>query len=121
MDALNHVNNAVYHTYLEEGRIGFMKSIGIYRDPHRLKGIGWILVRTEIDFRTPAVFGDVLVTHIKPGALKNSSFELVHRITRESDDTLIVEAKSVQVCLDYATHKPVRVPDEWRAILAQQA
>ena len=116
MDALTHVNNAVYHTYLEEARIGLMSSLGVFRDPASA-GIGWILARTEIDFRVPAVYGDTLNVEVSAGEMRNSSFDMRFRITRQRDGMVMVDARSVQVCLDYSVHKPVRIPDEWRAKL----
>ncbi|MEO5575331.1 MAG: thioesterase family protein, partial [Gaiellaceae bacterium] len=40
-DAMGHVNNAVYSTYLEEARIGVLGDL-----------ISFILARVEIDFRS---------------------------------------------------------------------
>ncbi|MCW1968339.1 MAG: acyl-CoA thioesterase [Anaerolineae bacterium] len=112
MDAFNHVNNAVYHSYLEEGRIQFMRHLGIQRQPG--SGLGWILVRTEIDFRGQARYGDDLVIEVKLSRMGNRSFELHHRITRPNDQSLIVEAKSVQACMDYDAGKSIAIPDDWR-------
>jgi len=113
MDAFNHVNNAVYHSYLEEGRIQFMRDLGIQRQPG--SGLGWILVRTEIDFRGQARYGDELIITVRLGRVGNRSFELHHRILRPADQALIVEAKSVQACMDYDANKSVSIPDSWRA------
>jgi YbgC/YbaW family acyl-CoA thioester hydrolase len=113
MDAFNHVNNAVYHSYLEEGRIQFMRDLGIQRQPG--SGLGWILVHTEIDFRSQARYGDELIIAVCLGRVGNRSFELHHRILRLADQALIVEAKSVQACMDYDSNKSVSIPDSWRA------
>ena len=120
MDALAHVNNAVYHTFLEEARIGLMNSLGIFRDPGK-PGIAWILARTEIDFRSPAVYGDALAVTARVGELRNRSFDMFHRITRERDNQLIAEARAVLVCLDYASNKSVQIPEAWREKLGTAA
>jgi YbgC/YbaW family acyl-CoA thioester hydrolase len=112
MDGFNHINNAVYHTYLEEGRIQFMRHVGIHRVPNT--GIGWILVRTEIDFRGQGKYGDELMIEVRLTRIGNRSFELNHRIVRQIDHSLIVEAKSVQACMDYDAGKAIPIPDEWR-------
>ena len=112
LDALNHVNNAVYLTYLEETRIAMMDAIGVSRLMTREKS--WILARSEIDYRLPAVMGDVLRIEVHPGEIRNSSFDLRYRIVRDADGRLIAEARSVQVCYDYVHGHPTRVPNEWR-------
>lgn len=120
MDALAHVNNAIYHTFLEEARIGLMNSLGIFRDPGK-PGIAWILARTEIDFRSPAVYGDALAVTARVGELRNRSFDMFHRITRERDNQLMAEARAVLVCLDYASNKSVQIPETWREKLGTAA
>jgi acyl-CoA thioesterase FadM len=55
------------------------------------------------------------------GEIRNSSFMFVYRIIRASDEKLIAEARTVQVCYNYALNKPVRVPDEWKKALAAHA
>ena len=46
-DAMGHVNNAVYSTYLEEARIGVLGGL-----------IDFILARVEIDFRSELRTGE---------------------------------------------------------------
>lgn len=112
LDALNHVNNAVYLTYLEETRIAMMDAIGVSRLMTRERS--WILARCEIDYRAPALLGESLRVEVRPGEIRNTSFELTYRVVRDSDNALIAEARSVQVCYDYAHGHPTRVPNEWR-------
>jgi acyl-CoA thioester hydrolase len=119
LDALNHVNNSVYLTYLEETRIAFMNATrvgGLFSPEH-----GTILARCEIDYRHPARLGDVLRIEMSTGKIRNSSFVFAYRIIRESDQKLIAEACTVQVCYNYVLNKPVRVPDEWKVALSAHA
>ena len=51
LDSLGHVNNAVFLTYLEEARIGYLV-------PHGAEAANMILARVEIDFRAPLRDGD---------------------------------------------------------------
>ena len=112
LDALNHVNNVVYLTYLEEARIALMDALGVSQ--LMTKERSWILARSEIDYRFPAVHKDVLIVEIWVGEARNSSFDLHYRIRREPDGVLIAEAKSVQVCYDYVNNRPAHIPAEWR-------
>lgn len=112
MDALAHVNNVVYLTYLEEARIAMMDAVGVSAITTRERG--WILARSEIDYRFPAKHRDVLIVEVWPGEVGNSSFWLNYRIRREPDGKLIAEAKSVQVCYDYIHEHTTRIPAEWR-------
>jgi len=52
-DAMAHVNNAKFLTYLEDARVGFFRHASDGR-----MGLGQlILARTEIDFVRPILFG----------------------------------------------------------------
>lgn len=115
LDALNHVNNSVYLTYLEESRIAFMREthVGSLEDPEQ----GTILAHCSIDYRLPAVLGDILETKMWVGEIRRSSYELCYSITRIGDDKPIADARTIQVCYNYTTKQPVRLPSDWRARL----
>jgi acyl-CoA thioester hydrolase len=120
LDALRHVNNSVYLTYLEEVRIAYMQAhqTGSVFDVQH----GTIVARCEIDYRYPAVLGDTLITEMCVGEIRRSSFEFIYTLYRQSDRRLIAQAKTIMVCYNYALGTPVRLPDEWRKQLeADQA
>src|SRR5215217_4437539 len=60
MDALGHVNNAVYLHYLEQAAIDHSAALGY--DVARLRALGGLFIarRHEIDYLRPASAGDVL-------------------------------------------------------------
>jgi acyl-CoA thioester hydrolase len=60
MDALGHVNNAVYLHYLEQAAIEHVESVGF--PPDRLRELGGVFIarRHEIEYLRPASAGDLL-------------------------------------------------------------
>jgi YbgC/YbaW family acyl-CoA thioester hydrolase len=70
LDALGHVNNAVYLTYLESARMAWWMHVKGRTD---LAGLDMILARAEIDYRSPAVFGERLAVGVRCASLKRSS------------------------------------------------
>jgi acyl-CoA thioester hydrolase len=116
LDALNHVNNSVYLTYLEEARIGYMLARGFGRLANQERGT--ILARCEIDYRFPAVLADVLEIEMEVGEVRHSSFEFIYRIVRQANRRRIADATTVQVCYNYLLRTPIRVPVQWRSALA---
>jgi len=114
-DAMGHVNNAVYLTYLEIARFAYWKAADI----GRLEGdISYIMARVEIDFRASAKTGDVLVVAIAIRGFGKSSFSMEYEI-RDQSGRLVATAKSVQVAYDYAADKSVPVPDFLRAKISE--
>jgi acyl-CoA thioester hydrolase len=109
VDALGHVNNAVYLTYLEQARIAFLAPMGADQT-------GMILARAELDFRAQVGFGDEVEIEVRPIRVGTKSFELGYTIRVRG--AVVAEAKTVLVAFDYAAARPVEVPDAWRRALA---
>jgi acyl-CoA thioester hydrolase len=113
VDAMNHVNNAVYVTLLElarvrlwQERIGFS---GSARD------IPIIVARVAVDYRSPIGLGDRVVIGVGVKTIGRTSFTLVYRI--EASGRLAAEAETVQVHYDYTRGSPLPIPVELRAKL----
>ena len=69
-DALGHVNNAVYLTYLEQARFAHWQRLtGVSGIPR-----SFILARVECDYRAQATAGERLVVRLHVAAVGNSSF-----------------------------------------------
>ena len=104
-DAMGHVNNAVYSTYLEEARIGVLCGLNDF-----------ILARVEIDFRSELRAGEEVEVRTRCPRVGTKSFDLEHVIA--ADGRVVAEAKSVLVSYDYERGESVPVPDELRRRLA---
>jgi acyl-CoA thioester hydrolase len=109
VDAMGHVNNAVFLTYLEEARIAFLLPLGA-------EVSSMILARVEIDFRAPLRMGDEVEIGVRPANVGTKSFELEYEV--RSRDLVAAEAKTVIVSFDYEGGRSIEVPDSWREALA---
>lgn len=110
-DAMGHVNNAVYLTYLEEARFAYWRQVSA---GHDTAGAAFILARIECDFRAPAVMGDELDVRLRVERLGRSSFDFRAEIVRPRDGALILESRAVLVMYDYEGSRPVAIPDAAR-------
>jgi acyl-CoA thioester hydrolase len=111
LDALNHVNNAVYFTYLEQARVHYLHALGVVSEAP--SGIGFILADAHCRFKSPLTLGERVTVYIRVSELRNSSFVFEYRMEGE-DRRLAAEARSTQVCYDYEDKCPVPISDEWR-------
>ena len=117
-DALGHVNNAVYLTYLEQARLNHWRALWGFGNPQLPPDLpGVILARVEADYKRPARYGDVLDVRLTVAEIGRTSFRYDYEIVDEQGRTVLL-AKSVQVMYDYAAGKPVAIPGEIRALLA---
>ena len=112
-DALGHVNNSVYLTYLEQARLHYWRALwGFGSAGSTAPGV--IMARAEIDYRRPAHYGQVLEVKLTLAAIGTTSFTYAYDITNE-DGELVASARTVQVMYDYAQSKPVSIPADIRA------
>jgi acyl-CoA thioester hydrolase len=116
-DAMGHANNAVYLTYLEQARFAHWRSLWGFGTPQLPPGLpGVILARVECDYKRPTKYGDTLEVRLTVAEIGRTSFRYEYEIADDQGRTVLT-AKTVQVMYDYTAEKPVRIPDEIRALL----
>ena len=114
LDALGHVNNAVYFTYLEQARVHYMREVGLgFRS---LDDVGMILAEATCTFHSPLSLGEQVTIWTRVCELRNSSFVFEYRMEGK-DARLAATARSVQVCYDYEAGRSLPIPDSWRAAI----
>jgi acyl-CoA thioester hydrolase len=111
VDALGHVNNAVYFNYLEQARLHYMREMGF--SPTDPADVGIIIAEASCRFKTPLRLGEQVTIQARVSELRRSSFVFEYRIERE-DGGLAATARTMQVCYDYDNQRPGPIPDEWR-------
>lgn len=110
-DAMGHINNAVYVTYLEVARQEYWKELERLVD---YKSVPFILAHVTIDFRSEALMKETLEVGIRCDRIGGKSFGFTYEIRDRASGRLVVEAKTVQVCYDYGTKRSLAMPDALR-------
>jgi acyl-CoA thioester hydrolase len=113
-DAMGHINNAVYVTYLEVARQEYWHAFSGDEDYRR---VPFILAGVQIDFRSEALVSETLEIGIRCDWIGNKSFAFGYEIREKRSGRRVVEATSVQVCYDYAAKRSVPVADDLRRTL----
>ncbi len=115
-DAMGHVNNAAYLTYLEIGRAEYCEQVT--DEPFQL-GVhgaeeGMILAEMRVTYRSQAYYGETLTVETRVDRIGRSSFTMSHRLTapdsRYGQARLVAVADSVLVSFDYRAERPIPVP-----------
>jgi len=115
IDAMGHVNNAVYATYAEQARANYFADV-LDED---LSAISSVLARIEIDYHRPVELGDGPVTvEVSVPRLGESSLPMEYEI-RTVDDELAASIESVQVAYDREAGESVPIPDAWRETITE--
>ena len=110
VDALGHVNHAVFLTYLEEGRDAFFAQT-LASDPI------YVVVRLEVDLRAEVRYRDRRVTvRIEVERLGTTSLTTRETIITSANE-VVAEARVVTVRWDSGQRKPVPFSEAERARL----
>jgi acyl-CoA thioester hydrolase len=117
VDAIGHVNNAVYLTYIESARVAYWLHV---TNRSGVSAVDIILARAEIDFRSPVVLGETVEVFVRAVSMRRSSFVLGFTLTERASGRLVAEARNVVVYYDYAAKKSRPIPDEIRKRIRAQ-
>jgi len=107
LDPNQHVNNAVYATYFETGRVTLMKSPQYGLTP---PGLAWIMVRLDMHFRAELRWPGTIEMGL--GLVKFGRTSVTFDQVVFSEGRCIASAQSVSVLIDEATRKPSRLTAE---------
>jgi acyl-CoA thioester hydrolase len=117
MDAMGHVNNAVYLTYFEAARMAYWMHVTGRDD---LSDMDMILARAEVDFRSPLVAPESIEVGVGCASIGRTSFVLEQDMHERRTGRLVAEARKVLVHYDYKALRAVPIGgDLRRRILAQ--
>jgi acyl-CoA thioester hydrolase len=110
LDPLGHVNNAVYATYCETARIGYLRAVvgSVDRRP------GIVIAELQMTFRAPVLLGDALQCGVRIASLGRKSFVMDYLLIRTADAAIVATARSVQVAYDLAAGRSIWLSEDFR-------
>jgi acyl-CoA thioester hydrolase len=123
-DAMGHVNNARYLTYVEIARVAYHEQVIGKPLPLGTHGAeeGMILAEIRMTYRAQAYFGETLTVETRIERIGTTSFTMLHRVTapdsRYGPARLVATSEAILVSFDYGMDRPIPVPDEWRVAIA---
>lgn len=116
MDALGHVNNAVYLTYFDEARIEWWAQHKNAFIPNMKQGP--VIAEAGCKFLRPIKYPSNLMIKVYASVPGRSSFTVYYEVFNADDKTtLYATGFTVVVWVDYAHGKSVELSDEMRGYL----
>jgi acyl-CoA thioester hydrolase len=112
IDRQNHVNNTVYLRWVQDVATAHWEA---QAPDDAVKSVGWVVLRHEIDYKSPAALGDEIILRTWVGKATRVTFERFVEVRRRPDRQLLAQARTVWVPINPETGKPTRVSPEVRA------
>jgi acyl-CoA thioester hydrolase len=107
LDPNQHVNNAVYATYFETGRVTLIKDRNFGLMP---PGLGWMLVRLDIHFRAELRWPGTIELGLGVAKLGRTSATFDQTVF--SEGRCVASAQAVTVLVDETTRKSTPLTEE---------
>ncbi|WP_130834237.1 acyl-CoA thioesterase [[Erwinia] mediterraneensis] len=111
LDVYQHVNNARYLEFLEEARWQWLEQADAF-DWMAARKLAFVVVNININYRRPAVLGDLLQIDSEVIQLNSKSGVLAQRVVLEKDQTPVADASLTFVCIDLTSQKAVPLEGE---------
>lgn len=110
LDPMQHVNNALYVTYLEQARARFYEDVvGV-----PLAEIDTVLAEIQVSYEQAIEGIGSVVVGLDVGDVGTSSIPMTYEIRSPTGDDRYATASSVQVYVDPETGDSKRLPDRYR-------
>lgn len=119
LDAMQHVNNATYLTYLEEARIDYFNTL--FNRKKESLDFEAVIGRIEINYIYPIVLGDGIEVFTRVSKLGNKSVDVEHIIAIKKNNEYIQAANSITklVYYDYKSQTTMVIPDTEKKVIAK--
>lgn len=103
---------ANYLRYFERARTEYIKSKGISLAEWQKKGIVFTVSKVEINYLSPACYGETLLISTDISEKKAASLTFHHIVTNKKDNSTIVTGSVKMVCIN-SNGRPTRFPKEF--------
>ncbi|WP_426712059.1 YbgC/FadM family acyl-CoA thioesterase [Cronobacter muytjensii] len=113
IDVYQHVNNARYLEFLEEARWDGLENDESFKWM-MTHNIAFIVANININYRRPAVLGDLLTITSEVKQLNGKSGVLSQVITLAPEGEVVADALITFVCVDLKTQKALPIEGELR-------
>jgi acyl-CoA thioester hydrolase len=114
IDGARHVNNTVYPTYLEDCAVELARREGWSMERMIRAGFGIVARNFRIEHKHPALMDDATwVSDVKKATAVRH-----YTVRRMADQMLLARARTLWVCVDLKTGRPIRIPLHFLADLS---
>ncbi len=115
IDQAQHVNNAVYLSYVEDCGMEVLKAFHWPVTRMIAEGFAILVRRQHIQYVRPALYDDELELTTWAYAMQRATATRHYTIMRVSDGALLAQVNSMCVWVDLKTHQPIRIPAQFKA------
>lgn len=107
------VHNLAYLRMIETARTKLAGQLGFKLREMSQSQLFPVVLRTEIDYKRPAVLGDELHIHARLDSVERVRFWCAFEMRRPADDALLITCRQSLALVQMPAGRPVRLPEDW--------
>ncbi|MBI2419169.1 MAG: acyl-CoA thioesterase [Ignavibacteriales bacterium] len=120
VDMLGVCNNAVYISFFEEGRLQYLKHLGLIPSGGLFSdGSLFFMVRNEINYLGHSHYDDELHIYNRVSYIKHSSYGFEHIVFNNTSQKIVAEGSGVIVRVDPETRKSTALSQEFFTVVQE--
>ena len=116
IDRQGRVNNVCYVQWMQDLATAHTADKGWDMARYEKLAQGWVVRRHSVVYKRPALLGEDIVAATWIASFASRQCIRRYRFVREFDDAVLVEAETQWVYIDLTSGRPVRIPDELKAV-----
>ncbi len=117
VDALGHVNNNIYFSFFDLGKINYFEKIKASR--FNWVDVTIVVARIETDFYSPVYYKETIVVDTKIARLGNKSGTFIQQIRNVKTNEIKCRCTSTFVAYDRDIQGSMSIPDIWREAIEE--
>ena len=115
-DAMGIVHHSAYIVWFEAGRIAWLDAVGVPYAEIAAAGYHFAVIGVEVDYRTPARFGDTVRIVSRVTDLRSRKVDFAYEVRQTSTDLLLASGRTRHICVDLEG-RAAQLPASFRARL----
>jgi acyl-CoA thioester hydrolase len=109
-DAVGIVFHGNYFTYMDVGRVDYLRNLDLMEQGRPIKGFDNVVVRSACNFLSPARYDDPIAVGVRVAEIGRTSFRFEILFAHKKTNKLVAFGESVHCAVDLQALKPIPVP-----------
>lgn len=115
-DAMGIVFHGNYFTYLEVGRVDYLRNLHLSDGNRPIRDFENVVVSAHVDCNAPARLDDEITIDVRTKSIGGASFTFDFRLRNKRSNALIATGYTTHCAID-EDFRPMRVPEEFRHVI----
>ena len=103
-----HVGNDTILSLIHEARMQFLSSFGYTEMDFEDSSL--IMSDVGIEFKSELFYGDLVKAYVTISGMNRVGFDIYYKLVKNSEETIVVIAKTALICYDYQNKRVVSIP-----------